>query len=101
MKTIVEIGKAQFLIVESENGHEVRIHLDAAGAEFLIETIRALMRAPEKDHAHLRTGAWGGKELTSGPASAESELINMVTIHYWPGGQEQFRDATKSVDGNR
>jgi hypothetical protein len=82
---------SKLLSVEYEAGREVRVHLDEDGARELLGILERLMRKATKDHTHLQTEAWGGSELTE-VASSGSEKINMLTIHFWPDGKEQFED---------
>jgi hypothetical protein len=82
--------------VEYENGSEVRIHLDPQGGDQLVSLLTRLLASRKKEHIHLATDAWGGAELTEDPSSEGSEKINMLTIHFWPGGKEAFEEAIKS-----
>lgn len=90
---------SELLSFECEPDKEIRIHLDRRGAEFLILTLQRLLRSEKKDHTHLMTEAWGGHELTSvNAASGTSRPYEMVSIHFWPGGKEEF-EGVASIKG--
>ena len=82
---------SKFLSFEYEAGKEIRVHLDRTGAEILISALEALLRSETKDHTHLMTESWGGNELTElAYVSPNSTEMKMVTLHFWPNGQEEY-----------
>jgi hypothetical protein len=62
---------------------QLDVHADEAGIRLLINELHRLLETATDDHFHLMTPGWGGQELSEDRQSADSSLVNKVTVHRW------------------
>jgi hypothetical protein len=68
------------------DGHQVFIHADAGGLDYLIRSLTHIRRKLDEnvcDHDHLMTDAWGGRELSERTLEKNERLVHHVKIHGW------------------
>ena len=63
---------------------ELEIHLNEVGLKNLRQYLKNVERTG--DHQHLMTENWGGCELTSEKQGSDNELLEKVTVFFWPDG---------------
>lgn len=76
----------RLLTIELNQDHDIiELHLNKAGAEYLIDAIKKLVSLDEVEHLHLMTPYWGGNELSDSKQNSNDdfEVINQLKIMYW------------------
>ena len=64
------------------DGDELEIHATREGLLQLQKQIEYLLEK-DKDHIHLMTPSWGGKELSEEVQGEKNQLINHVKVFIW------------------
>ena len=83
------MNKHLLSFVTDDDEHQVFIHVDLAGVEFLLNKLCNIKKQLEENdcpHSHLFTEEWGGEELSSTKlASQEDEQnqVHQVKIYGW------------------
>jgi hypothetical protein len=89
---------SKLLSFECEPNKEIRAHFDKSGARLLISVLEKLIQSSTKDHVHLMTESWGGNELTDlSRIPPNSFEMKMVTLHFWPNGQEEYESTVGKI----
>lgn len=71
----------------AKDSDELLVHADAEGLRYLVSVLTRLAQQAEagrKEHIHLMTEDWSGRELSSVTQDSEARLLHQVTIHGWP-----------------
>lgn len=78
----------------AKDGDELLVHADAEGLRYLVSVLTRLAQQAEagrKEHIHLMTEDWSGRELSSVAQDSEARLLHQVTIHGWPKWESRER----------
>jgi hypothetical protein len=76
----------KIITLELDSNRElVEMHLNKAGAEYLLKLFQSLAQSETDTDCHLMTPEWGGNELTEDAQNlgGETKLINHLKILYW------------------